>query len=344
MTRNNFILLAFIFAIISSGFIFQNYLSSIFIAFILTLATSPLHEILKKKYSVITTSSILVILFFTIVFVPLLYLIGSSYKYLSTIDIQNILNFITNIVYYLKHLPSALDFMQDSVDTLLNKLEIYTVDIDVAKKIVGIILNFLMEINSITYEFFLILFFYFIFNLYSKKIFFIGMSLIPLKKNEKRILHEETSNIISSVFFSTIFSMLLQGFAFAMFLVIFTDFDFIYFGIMAAFFSVIPVIGSYLVAIPLAFVLLIQTKFIIALSMIIFAIIIMTFLIDNILRVIFMTYIHKKFHLHYSISNMLILLAMIAGVGVFGGWGIIIAPAILTMNLAIMHIYRRVRG
>jgi predicted PurR-regulated permease PerM len=69
----------------------------------------------------------------------------------------------------------------------------------------------------------------------------------------------------------------------------------------------------------------------------------MTFLIDNVLRVMFMNFIHKKFHLHYSISNLLILLAMIAGVGVFGGWGVILAPAILTVNFAVMHIYRRMR-
>jgi predicted PurR-regulated permease PerM len=344
MSRKNFIIIAFAFGLISSAFIFQNYLSSIFMAFILTLATSPIHQILKKKkYTNFALSTVLTFSFFMMVFLPLLYLVGSSYAYLSKIDINSIVTSINDMLFYLKNLPPALDFLQDSVNALLSKLEIYTVDMQVAKKIIGAILAFLMEINSITYQFFLILFFYFLFNLYSKKVFFTIITILPLKKSEKRILLEETSNIISSLFFSTIFSMLLQGLALAIFLSILTDLNFVYFGIMAAFFSVIPVIGSYLVAIPVAIVILIQGKFFVAILLLLFAVVVMTFLIDNVLRVMFMNFIHKKFHLHYSISNLLILLAMIAGVGVFGGWGVILAPAILTVNFAVMHIYRRMR-
>jgi predicted PurR-regulated permease PerM len=232
--------------------------------------------------------------------------------------------------------------MQNSINTILKKLQIYTIDINIAKKILAIILNFIMEINSITYQFFLILFFYFIFTFYSKKIFSTIMTLIPLNKKEKRILHEETSNIISSVFFASIFSMLMQGFSFAIFLSLFTNFDFVFFGIMAAFFSVIPVIGSYLVAIPISIILLLQGEWMTALMTFGFAVLIMTILIDNVCRVIFMNFIHKQFNLHYSIPNLLIFLSMIAGVGVIGAWGIIIAPAIITFNIAIMHIYRRI--
>jgi predicted PurR-regulated permease PerM len=160
-------------------------------------------------------------------------------------------------------------------------------------------------------------------------------------KNFKRILHEELSSTLSSVFFGTLFSMIVQGVAFGLFIYAFSDYDALYLGMATGFMTAIPVVGTYIVAVPLLILELLNQNYIFAGAILLFAILILSGFIDNFLRLMFMRFLNKKFALNYSLNELFILLAMIAGVGVFGGWGIIIAPAILSLCVAVLDIYKK---
>lgn len=341
LDNRNFILLGVGFSLFSMIFIFKDYLAPIVVGFVLTMATSPIYLLLIKRVkSRAVVSTLLTATLFLFVFLPLIYIIATSYKSIPTIEMRDYLQSLKKLTNYLQNLPDTLSILQEPVNAILKEFNLYSIDISMLKSTVSNIGVFLFEINSVVYQFFLILFFYFVFNLYSGVLFFYLMKLIPLKRINKRLLFTELTNTISSVFFGTLFSMFMQGFAFGVFISLFSSYDGFYLGLMAGFVTAIPIVGTYLIAIPIALLELLNQNYLFAISSILFALFIMSGLIDNLFRVFFMKYINRKFKLNYSISEFLVLTAMVAGISTFGGWGIILAPALLSLNLAFIHIYK----
>lgn len=347
MNSKRFMLTALIASLFFIVYIFQNYLMSISVGAILAIATRPIYEEFHTRltfsYKRVFISGFLTLSLFLFVFLPLIYFIGRSYQFIPNISADEAMLYAQNLVDFLKNLPKPFDVFQDSIDALLGEFNIYNINIDVVKSILNNTAEFFLKINAIIYQFFLILFFYFLFNFYGYRLFILITKLLPMLKKFKRILYSELSNTISSVFFSTVFSMAAQGIAFGLFLYFSTEYDAFYFGMAAGFATAIPVIGPYLVIIPLTIVELLNQNYLFAGFIILFALFVMSGLIDNLLRLVFMRFLNKKFSLHYKLNELFVLLAMLAGIGVFGGWGIIIAPAILSLCVAFVTIHLKSR-
>jgi predicted PurR-regulated permease PerM len=347
MNSKRFIFTALIGSFFFIGYIFQNYLMSITVGAILAIATRPIYKELHIKcnfsYKRVFASSFLTLTLFLFVFLPLIYFVGLSYQFIPNISADQAMQYTQNLVAYLKNLPKPFDVFQESINALLGKMEIDDVNIDVVRSTLSNLAQFLLKINSIVYQFFLILFFYFLFNIYGYRLFILITKLLPMIKKFKRILYNELSNTISSVFFSTIFSIVAQGIAFGLFLYFTTDYDAFYFGMAAGFAAAIPIIGAYLVVIPIVLAELLNQNNLFAGFIMLFAIIVMSGLIDSLLKLVFMKFFNKKFSLHHKLNELFVLLSMLAGIGVFGGWGLIIAPAILSLCVAFITIYRKSR-
>lgn len=343
MVSKKFIISALIISFFFIGYIFHNQVTPIIVGVILALATSPIYIRFKSyftiRYNNGLSSSLLTLVLFLFVFLPLIYFISASYQLIPNIDVKASMQYLQNIVGYLKDLPKPFDILQEPVNAILSDFNVYNVNIDIVQSILNKVAQFFWKINGIIYQFFLILFFYFIFNYYSYKMFSLTTKLLPMSKRFKGNLYSVLRDTISSVFFGTIFSMLIQGISFGLFIYFATDYDALYLGIAAGFFTAIPIIGTYLVAIPLAILEILNQNYLVGFITILFALIVMSGFIDNILRIWFMKFINKKFSLNHSINEFFVLLSMIAGIGVFGGWGIIIAPALLSLSIALINIY-----
>lgn len=343
MISKNFIITALIASFFFIGYIFQSYLMSIAVGAVLAIATRPIYTVLHQKFHFshkrVFISSFLTLILFMFVFLPLIYFVGLSYQFIPSISTDQAMQYTQNAVAYIKNLPKPFDIFQESINALLGEFDIYNIDMDVIKSILNKAAEFFWKINTIVYQFFFILFFYFLFNMYGYRLFILITRLLPMVKRFKQILYNETSNTISSVFFGTLFSMVMQGFAFGVFLFFTTDYDAFYLGLTAGFASAIPVIGAYVVVIPVVIVELLNQNYIFAGVIMLFSMIMMSVVIDNLLRLVFMNYLNKKFSLHYKLNELFILLAMLAGIGVFGGWGIIIGPAIISLCIAFISIY-----
>jgi len=343
MLSKHFIIVAVVASFFFIGYIFQSYLMSITVGAILAIATRPLYTALYTKcnlsYKKILVSGFLTLTLFLFVFLPLIYFVGLSYQFIPSISADQAMQYTQNLVTYLKNIPKPFDIFQESINVFLGEFDVYDINIDAIKSILNNAVEFVWKVNGIVYQFFFILFFYFLFNIYGYKLFILTTRLLPMIKKFKRILYNEISNTISSVFFSTVFSMVMQGVAFGLFLYFTTDYDAFYLGMATGFATAIPFIGGYLVILPLIIVELLNQNYLFATSILLFAILVMSGFIDNLLRLFFMKYINKKFSLHNRLNELFILLAMLAGIGVFGGWGIIIAPAILSLSVAFITIY-----
>lgn len=343
MTSKPFLLFALLFSMVLIGYIFQDYLMSITIGAILTLATRPIFKLLYTKldftYKNLMLSSGLTLALFMLVFLPFIYFTSLTYQMIPNISVEHAMQYIKNTLAYLKDLPKPFAIFQEPINALLQEFNVSSVNIDTAKSILNNTAQFFFKINSVVYQFFFILFFYFLFNFYGSRIFMLITRILPLAKNFKRILYTELSNTVSSVFFSTIFSMVAQGTAFGLFIYAFTDYDAFYFGLSTAFATAIPVVGAYIIIIPLTIIEVLNHNYILAVSIIAFTIIVMAGVVDNILRLFFMRYLTRTFSLTYQLNEIFVLFAMLAGIGVFGGWGIIIAPALLSLSVAFIIIY-----
>ncbi|NNF47958.1 MAG: AI-2E family transporter, partial [Desulfofustis sp.] len=60
---------------------------------------------------------------------------------------------------------------------------------------------------------------------------------------------------------------------------------------------------------------------------------------DNILRMFFIGFLKKIFGFEYRMNEILILLAILAGIASVGFWGIIIGPSVLALTLAAANLY-----
>lgn len=344
MISKKFIVALLLGMLLLLAYVFHSYALSIGVGLLLAISTAPIYKTLAKQlnlsYKRVLISTFLTLVLFLFVFLPLIYFVGLTYKYIPKITPDETMNYLQNTLVYLKNLPKPFDVFQDSVNAFLGEFNMRSIDIDMIRSVLNKFTQFFFKVNGVVYQFFLILFFYFLFNLYAQRLFWLGARLLPMAKKFKKILYSELSSTLSSVFFGTLFSMLLQGVAFGLFVSIFTEYDPFYLGMATGFMTAIPIVGTYVVALPLAVIELLNQNYLLAAMILLFAFVVLSGVIDNYLRLLFMKFLNRRYSLAYSSGELLILLSMIAGVGVFGGWGLIIAPAILALFVGVIKIYK----
>ncbi len=152
-------------------------------------------------------------------------------------------------------------------------------------------------------------------------------------------LYNECSGTVAVVFYGTLFNMVAQGFAFGFLMIFIGDYDAFYLGVLSGFCSVIPIVGAALIYVPIIGLELVAGNFVNCVIILLFAWFVMGFFIDNILRLIFIGYLKKMFGFKYKMNEILILLAILAGIAAFGFWGLIIGPSVLALTLATANLY-----
>lgn len=341
--------------VIGTSYIFKDYLYIILVSTILALSTSALNGLLLKnivkigkknkfkfliKFKDLVSSSILSIIFLFIIFFPLIYFLFNTYQLIEPyLNLEKIKIILTMVIYKLQHLPNSLSFFQDYVNIGLEKLNLLKIDSELLKKILVYTGNIFNNINNIVMEIILILVFYFIINMNGKKIKNFIYDLLPISSKNKNLLYIEFSSTSSVVLYSIIFTMFAQGLAFGL-LMTFYDYNSLYTGMMAGFLSVIPIVGAALIYLPITIIEFINGNIIGAIIILIYSIIFMGFIIDNIFKIIFIKYINKEFSFAYSLSELMVLLSMMAAIGTIGFWGIIVGPSIVALTFASLSIYK----
>ncbi|EHX6177637.1 AI-2E family transporter, partial [Campylobacter jejuni] len=77
-----------------------------------------------------------------------------------------------------------------------------------------------------------------------------------------------------------------------------------------------------------------------ALVIFIYSVIVISFIADTLIKPLIIKWINKKLvKTPTKINELLIFLAMIAGISTFGFWGIILGPAILTFFVSTLRMY-----
>ncbi len=186
-----------------------------------------------------------------------------------------------------------------------------------------------------------IVIFLFVFFFYGHKVYQYIKKLLPFKDDQFDQVALEVSGVLRVVFFSSVINVCLQGFAFGIVVWCF-GLDGILLGVLYGLCSMIPVIGGILIWLPVAFFLYAQGNLFEAIFVAIYSFVFIGFVIDSVVKPFLIGIINRKLlKKPLNINEFVIFFAILAGLGAFGFWGIVIGPAITAFFIAILRIYER---
>lgn len=339
-----------LFLVAASLYIFSSYLHYILVAAVLSLCTShgyiALNTYFKgsflppfiQKNSSFISSTILTLFFLCLIFAPLVYFLSETYAQMSSVDIDHIKKVTMEMVTKLVAFSDSIPVLHNFLDSLKN--EGFSVLKGVSMEAVYKTVNGVASgAGGLVVQISWIMIFYFLFNLNGRQILAFTARVMPTSFESEQYLYRECTGTVAVVFYGTLFNMLAQGFTFGILMLFIGDYNAFYLGVLAGFCSVIPLIGAALVYVPVLALELVAGNYINVIIILIVVWGVMGFFIDNILRILFISYLKKMFGFEYTMNEILILLSILAGIASFGFWGLIIGPSVIALTLAAANLY-----
>jgi len=304
--------------LILSYFIIKPFLISIISGFVLAFLIKPVFDKLKKIFPESFVGILCLLIFILMLIIPIFFLTKTIIDQISSSSIN-----LENVI---------LEIEKKGIDIpLKNKLDIFSTNLDYAyKKILEYLFNLLIDVVLKIPFFILSLFITFLtsyfvllnWNFLSNEL----KEILPFK-DKKRIINEisnSTKQIIHGYFLLAIIEFFL---ALIGFYISGVDF-FAIAAIFIGFSALLPGIGPAAVWVPLFLYYLIFSKFSIAIGILITGLILSIF-IDGLLGI-------KLIGRKARINPVIYLLGIIGGISLFGIFGFIIGPLILSNTLKLI--------
>ncbi|BEK51883.1 AI-2E family transporter [Campylobacter jejuni] len=338
MQNGKFFLISFILVILFLLlYLFKGFLLVIIIASLMAVATSNINakflNLTKghKFLASILTTVCMVLLFFA----PFVYAMIELAKALKNFDI----NLVTQTLDYIKNyqftLPESFNFLEPKIKEFLASIDLNSI----SKQILSYASSFTKSGAKFLIDMVLICVFYFFANLYGTELVIYLKSIIPIDKKELDDVLSEVGNVMAVVLYSMVIVAIFQGALFGL-ITIFYGYDGILMGVIFAVSSLIPAIGGALIYVPVSLYEFASNNLNSALVIFIYSVIVISFIADTLIKPLIIKWINKKLvKTPTKINELLIFLAMIAGISTFGFWGIILGPAILTFFVSTLRMY-----
>lgn len=318
--------------------LFNPFLKSIFVATLLTIATNSLYIKLNQKIkNRAISSSIFTISMTALFFLPILYCIFSFATFFNQVDQAILIKNLNEIKNSTLSFLTEISFMQDFLQNI-------TKQIDIGKIVQELVsLSAYLGKNSAKFmlDMVMILIFFFFFTLFSKQIAQYLKDLTPINNDDANILFNESSSVMSVVFYSILTTAVFQGFLFGAFLSAF-GYNGLLLGVLYGFASLVPVIGGVIMWLPVSIYEAATGTFFNAIIIAVYSIVVISIIADTFIKPLIISYINKKIvKTPTKINSLLIFFAIVAGLGTFGFWGMIIGPAMVSLFVSIMHLLKK---
>ena len=318
--------------------LFSPFLKSMFVALLLTVATSSLTLYLESRFkSRVIGTTLMTIGLTALFFIPILYCIFSFANFFNQLDQQALVKDLNSIKFWIEDISDDLIFVKDMLSEIISK-------IDVGKTVQNVLsIGAYLGKNSAKFmiDMVMILIFFFFFTLYSTAIATFIRDLLPIKKDDSIILFYDSSNVMTVVLYSILITAMLEGFLFGFFLT-FYRYDGLLFGVLYGFASLIPVIGGVIMWLPIVIYEATTGSLTNAIVIALYSIVIISIIADTFVKPIIIKYINQKVvKTPTKVHEILIFFSIVAGLSTFGFWGMIIGPAMVTFFISIMHLLKK---
>ncbi|EAH4540629.1 AI-2E family transporter [Campylobacter jejuni] len=338
MQNGKFFLISFILVILFLLlYLFKGFLLVIIIASLMAVATSNINakflNLTKghKFLASILTTACMVLLFFA----PFVYAMIELAKALKNFDIDLVTQTLDYVKNYQFTLPESFNFLEPKIKEFLASIDLNSI----SKQILSYASSFTKSGAKFLVDMVLICVFYFFANLYGTELVIYLKSIIPIDKKELDDVLSEVGNVMAVVLYSMVIVAIFQGALFGL-ITMFYGYDGILMGVIFAVSSLIPAIGGALIYVPVSLYEFASNNLNSALVIFIYSVIVISFIADTLIKPLIIKWINKKLvKTPTKINELLIFLAMIAGISTFGFWGIILGPAILTFFVSTLRMY-----
>lgn len=328
--------------------LFFPFLKSFFVALLMALAVAPLHHSLQrflshypllKKHAPILCASIVTLALSLIIFVPITLFLYNLLSHPS--DTLAMVHAIGNqMEAHSKHLPSYLTWAISPIESLIEMSQIHRDEITTF--LASWLGNGLKTFMAMLVDMAMVIVFFFFLSLYGRKIILFLFPIIPLDRSTKRKFLEEMTTTMAVVFYSLMGVMVAQGLAFGVFIAFFDGYNALLLGFLAGISSIIPIVGTALVWMPIATNEYFQGDTIHAVLIAVYAWVVLAFLIDNILKLVLLNFVNKTLsNGKKRVNEFIIFFAIVGGLATFGFWGFIIGPAIIALAITTLRALRK---
>jgi len=293
---------------------------------IFAYAFMPVYKKLLKYFkNDYLSATITLILAFLLIIIPLWFLIPLAvqqifevYKLSQSLDIQGL---ISNL--FPTSSPQFITQFSTILNTLVGKL---------ASAVMASLVDLSLNLPLLLVDLFIVAFVFFFTLKDSAKIKEFVKSLSPLSKSKEKIVIQQFNDITYSTIFGHFIVGIVQALLAGLGFLIFGVNNALVLTMLAMLLAVLPIVGVFLIWIPIAIYMFISGNIAIAIAFVLYNIIVVSN-IDNILLV----YIVSK---RTTLSPVIALISSIGGLFLFGVIGLILGPLIFAYFIILVDLYR----
>jgi predicted PurR-regulated permease PerM len=315
------------------------YISIIFAAGIYCILTYPFYRYLKNKYKLksFVAGIIVFIISVLLIFIPLgiigFILVVQVIKFINTLTINIDQSLFNNFIININKIFSDLNLQNLQIDPsgLENQL------VQSVSQVANILARSLSVVLQVSFA---SIFTFFVFSILAivmlpnwRKVVEIIKSFIPLKKDDRDLYFRRGRIIITDVVKGTVIVAMAQGALISLFLTLLGIPNALLFGFLAMVFSLLPVVGTNLVAFPIIIYFFIKGETFNAVSFLVWQLLVVNS-IDNILRP-FLVSNEVKIH------PIIMFFAYLGGIHVFGLAGLILGPLVIVLFITTLEILQK---
>ena len=313
---------------------YSPFLIDIAIAILLAISLFNIEKFFyRKTHNKYISTSLITLLLSFILFTPLFYFISGATDLIHSITPDAIQMVIEKAKKLLTYFP---EIISSKIQDFLTSGNIETIYNNIAKILGTITTKSAVFLKDII----LIIIFFFFVNLYGKEILCFIKNISPLDDDKAEILFGDTQEVMGLVFYSTLVTAIFEGLLFGVF-VQFYGFNGLFFAVMYAFASLIPVIGGTIMWLPMSLYLYANGNSDGAIEIALYSIIIISIVADTFIKPLIIGYIKRELNNSIELSPLLIFFSIVAGLSSFGFWGVVLGPAITSLFISILKFYKR---
>ncbi len=318
------IILLSLFLYLIQGFV----LALFFAATLVFIFYKPYKLLATKTHSEIVSALFIMFITISLVILPIYLVSNSLIKQTQTLvrdgtDIYNnidIENCNTNICQKIKNNLKFIDF---KIENLILKAGQFLIN------------SYSSIFSSITHFFinlFIFLLAYYYLLIDGEKFLQYVKKITPMKDEYKEKLFQRFKNVSLTVFIDSILVAIMQGVLVGIGFWLFGFKSAIFWGTIASFFALIPIIGPGIIWVPAVIYLFSTKNYIYAILFLTYGLIIIS-LSDNVIRAML---IRNKIKVH----SFLILISILGGLQIFGFLGIFLGPIIISLLISVFDLYK----
>lgn len=312
--------------------IYKPFLLPIIVAILLALATTNVTRAITKyvKSKKIATVVMTMLMVFLIL-APIAYIATTGIKYASNLDFNSLNTILDKAKELLDGIPYVNKYSKEYLT--IEKIQPIAQDITVYIGALGT-----KGIGFIKDSFLVVVFYSFIVYNQDRVTQFLR-NIISSNKASRLRMVDEVSSTMEIVFYSIIVTAIFEGLLFGIF-ISFYGFNGLFLGFVYGFASLIPVVGGLIVWLPVSLLAWSKIDANAAITIALYSIIVISITADTFIKPMIIKLIKDKIlKTTANVDELLIFFSILAGMGSYGFWGMILGPAITTFLIVATRSY-----